>query len=229
MTTPYYQKDNITIYHGDSATVLPELGQFSLLLTDPPYGIGESKRNHASRGASKKPRNYGHDDWDDQPVDADLLRLCRSKVKHCIIFGGNYFEGLEPTSCWLLWDKKNGNCDFADAEMAYTDLPGAVRMIRYSWSGFKVEDRINRLQDERYHPTQKPVDVMRWCIEQALKKGVKVDSILDPFMGSGTTLIAAQSFNIPVVGIEREQRYCDATITRLEHHSIYRKGQSLFE
>ena len=127
-----------------------------------------------------------------------------------IIFGGNYYN-LPPTSCWLIWDKDNGVTDFADAEMAWTNMPKAVRLIRWRWNGM-LQQRGGQDKEPRQHPTQKPLPVMRWCIQQAPDDVV---TILDPFMGSGTTLRAAKDLSRKAIGIEIEERYCETAANRL--------------
>lgn len=136
------------------------------------------------------------------------MSLVRSAGRYQIIFGGNYYD-CPPTSCWLVWDKLNGTNDFADCELAWTNLPKAVRRIRYLWKGML---RANG-EERGDHPTQKPIGVMTWAIQQ-LPLGTM--TILDPFMGSGTTGIAAVKCGMSFQGIERETRYFDAACRRIE-------------
>lgn len=223
MIEPYFTAPGITVYHGDAADIVPTLVPVSLLLIDPPYGIGEAKNNNASRGKLAVAKDYGIADWDDAPVPMTLMNACIDKAQYSIVFGGNYYP-LPPSRCWFVWNKLNGNNDFADAELAWSDLPSAVRLINYRWNGMIQQDMKHK--ETRVHPTQKPTEVMRWCIQQAQKKMV-VASVLDAFMGSGTTLLAALSMGIPAIGIERERKYCDAFIGRYQS-SAFREGQSLF-
>ncbi len=175
---PYYQDKWVTIYHGDCRDILPELPKVDLVLTDPPYGIGEAAGKNASRGKIANVTQFDVDDWDDEPIDLELMISVTEKGKSAIIFGGNYYC-LPPTSCWLVWDKENGTNDFADCELAWTNLKKAVRIFRFRWSGMLQGDMKNK--DFRYHPTQKPISVMRWCITQADNP----QAILDPFKGKG--------------------------------------------
>jgi site-specific DNA-methyltransferase (adenine-specific)/modification methylase len=208
--TPFYEKDGITIYHGDCAKILPFLDPVDLLLTDPPYGIGESDKKNASRGKLAKPRDYGVFNWDKAPISQWLIESCISKAKASIIFGGNYYL-MPPSSCWLIWDKENSG-DFADGEMAWTNLDKALRIKRHQWNGF-----IRVGNEDRYHPTQKPAAVMTWAIQQA----GEVSTILDPFMGSGTTLVAARSQGKRCIGIERELKYCEIAVSRLAQNTLF--------
>ena len=197
-----------TLYLGDCREILPTLGQADALVTDPPYGIGEAAGANKSRGLLAKAKDYGNASWDDQPIDNDLLRLVMLAGRWNVIFGGNYYP-LPPTRCWLVWDKLNGDTDFADCEMAWTNLHKAVRRIRYMWHGML---RANG-EERGDHPTQKPLGVMSWCLQQ-LPDGTK--SVIDPFMGSGTTGVACAKAGMRFVGIEREPQYFAAACRRIE-------------
>lgn len=211
--TPYYEADGIAIYHGDCAEIAPTLGRFDLLCADPPYGIGAT-RKAANRGAVRKgvgtvAFKYEASAWDDAPPSDALLADLRSRARSCCIFGGNYFA-LPPSPCWLVWDKENGVSDFADAELAWTNYEGAVRLKRHRWSGYLQADMARK--EERMHPTQKPLAVMSWAISLCPDRPI---SVLDPFMGSGTTLRACKDLGIRCVGIEREESYCEIAARRL--------------
>jgi DNA modification methylase len=216
---PYYEHAGITIYHGDCEAIAPSLEQFGLLLTDPPYGIGAARKKFGGHGVKQHKtglakgkciykRDYGDAGWDDVPCSNELLTLNRNICDEAIIWGGNYFT-LPPTKSWLVWDKLRGDTDFADGEMAWCSVDRAMRIFRYRWNGFLVDSTST---DDRLHPTQKPLALMKWCIAQA---GDGVHSILDPFMGSGTTLVASKAFGIRAVGIEREEAYCEIAAKRL--------------
>jgi DNA modification methylase len=208
--TPYYQDQWATLYCGDCEQVLPQLSRHDLLLTDPPYGIGENNKQNMSRsrrgrlGSFRTVRNYGHYNWDRVPIVDWLIKQAIDKCRNAIIFGGNFYH-LPPSKCWLVWDKDNSG-DFADCELAWTNLDKAVRLYRHRWNGMLRKNR-----EERFHPTQKPLDVMSWCLGQC----PETQSVLDPFAGSGTTLLAAKLRNIKATGIEREERYCEIAANRL--------------
>lgn len=197
-----------TLYLGDCREILPTLGKVDAVVTDPPYGIGEAAGRNASRGKLAISKDYGNDSWDNEPISADLLDLVRTAARWCVLFGGNYYV-LPATSCWLIWDKENGARDFADAEMAWTNLPKAVRLIRYMWNGMLRANGEQRGD----HPTQKPIGVMKWAISH-LPEPNRI--ILDPFMGSGTTGVAAVQMQRDFIGIEREPKYFDIACTRIE-------------
>jgi DNA modification methylase len=211
--TPYYQDEAVCIYHGDCREVLPFLPKTDLLLTDPPYGIGEARGKNKSRGKLAVAKDFGVSDWDDAPPPRWLLDCAMDRTNHHILFGGNYF-GLPPASCWLVWDKDNGESDFADCELAWTNLQKSVRRLRYRWAGMLQEPGCRK--EVRVHPTQKPEAVMRWALMQA-PDGCNV---LDPFMGSGTTLVAAKRLGRKAIGIEREKKYCDLAIERLAQGAL---------
>ena len=217
---PYYQDDSCTIYHGDCREILPHLAPVDLVLTDPPYGIGADSSMHKQSGqqygnAATQKRHYEATNWDAGTVDDDTILLAIAAAHYSIIFGGNYYGHLlKPTPCWLVWDKENGANNFADCELAWTNLPQAVRIKRHLWNGM-----LRKGQEERAHPTQKPLDVMKWCITQADKHG-DIRTILDPFMGSGTTLRAAKDLGRKAIGIEIEEKYCEIAVKRLRQEVL---------
>ena len=210
--TPYYDHGGITIYHGDCREILPELEPVDLVLTDPPYGIGEAAGKNKSRGCLATSQDFGEESWDDEPIDDALLQQVMAAGHRAIIFGGNYYV-LPPSSCWLVWDKDNGATDFADCELAWTNLKQAVRKIKYRWQGM-LQEHGGKDKEHRWHPTQKPVPVMAWCIRQAQNTS-NAATIVDPFMGSGTTLRAAKDLGRKAIGIEIEEKYCEIAAKRL--------------
>lgn len=197
---------NATLYLGDCTEVLHSLDKVDAVITDPPYGINENSKKVASRGKLAAPKDYGEFDWDKAPPPDELIELIRTKGQFQAFFGGNYFT-LPPTSCWLVWDKLNGTNDFADCELAWTNWPKAVRRFQWRWNGM-----IRQGNEERYHPTQKPIEVMKWVIELCPKS----ETILDPFMGSGTTGVAAVQMGRKFIGIEREPKYFAIACKRIE-------------
>ena len=212
------QDESILAIH---LTAKHEIKPFNdLLCTDPPYGLGAARADFGGKGvirdmtglfsgrAAIPKRDYGDSDWDDAPADDLTLRRAISLTEWQIIFGGNYFE-LGKARCWLIWDKLRGDTDYADGELAWTNLDRAVRIIRYRWNGFLTE---GDARDERVHPTQKPVAVMHWAVRQVIEG---FETVLDPWAGSGTTLIAAKTLGKSAIGIEIEERYCEIAAKRL--------------
>jgi DNA modification methylase len=207
---PYFQDDAVTIYHGDCRHILPTLGRFDLLLTDPPYGIDADNRKRVlSRANAAAAKDYGDSEWDKKPVEAWLLEMARSMADKQIIFGGNYYA-LPPCKGPLIWDKENTG-DFADGEMEWNNLGCALRIKRHLWNGM-----LRKGGEERHHPTQKPLAVIAW----ALSLAGDVASVLDPWAGSGTTGRAAKDLGKTAVLIEREERYCEIAAKRMEQQVL---------
>ncbi len=204
-----------TLYLGDCMDILPTLDKVDAVITDPPYGIGADKnlRANKKRGNAAAPsKDYGNANWDEKPPSNDLIDLVIRSGDLSILWGGNYF-GLSASQCWLVWDKENGSNGYADCELAWTNMDKAVRRIKWRWAGMLQQDMQNK--EDRVHPTQKPIQVMSWCIEQAGNPKI----ILDPFMGSGTTGVAAIQMGRKFIGIEREPKYFDIACKRIEQAS----------
>ena len=205
-----------TLIRGDCMEVLPTLGKFDAVITDPPYGIGADVGVGASNGkAIKKDYLIG---WDDvAPNLVDTLAM----ADVCVIFGYQYMaDQLGNSNAPLVWDKKckNGWDDnFADIEIAWTRGLKKPAAFRYQWMG--ACRGANNEDGGKIHPTQKPLAVMRWCIKQAGNP----QTILDPFMGSGTTGVAAVQLGRSFTGIEREPKYFDIACRRIEQ--AYAQGQ----
>lgn len=205
---PYYQDDWVTIYHCDCREILPGLPIHDLLLTDPPYGIGRDKGMGGGGGGltgRRSPRRYSGD-WDSVRPSSEALAVALSSARVHIVWGGNYFAGTLPqASKWLVWDKEQTMPGYSDAELAWTTLPGvAVKMFRYSGNGLVAKDK------DRWHPTQKPLSLILWCMGLA-----NFQTVIDPFMGSGTTLRAAKDLNRKAIGIEIDERYCEIAAKRM--------------
>jgi len=201
---------------GDCLELMKDIPDNSvdLVLTDPPYGIGESQRNregnarYAFGGKSKgytpgkKGNYYGEYDWDKERIGHEYFKEMFRISKHQIIFGGNYYaDYLYPSASWIVWDKDNTG-DFADCEMAWTSHKKAVRKFKWRWNGMLQEDMKNK--EERLHPTQKPTPLFKWILENYSKPG---DIVLDPFLGSGTTLLACRKTDRIGLGFEINPDY----------------------
>lgn len=193
---------------GDCRDVLPVLPKVDAVVTDPPYGIKMARRALGSVNMAPV-RQYEKSDWDDVPCSPEQIALMTAVSDWQIIFGGNYFE-LPPTSCWLVWDKRTtGN--YAECELAWTNLHKAVRKIEWLWNGM-----IRKGDDIRIHPTQKPLGVMRWCLTHL----PDCRSLIDPFMGSGTTVCAAidAADYETVIGVENDPGMFDKACARIAQH-----------
>lgn len=196
MLNPYYDHAGITIYHGDCRELLPELPKVDLVLTDPPYGLGE--RLHNGGTWSTDPKYDAMLIWDRTIPPSDLLAVIGNIP--AIVWGGHYYP-MPPARCWFVWRKLNSVPTMADCELAWTNFNRPSRVFEYRIH----PDGINQ------HPTQKPVALMKWCIRQA----ARAETILDPFMGSGTTLVAAKQLGRRAIGIEIEEKYCEIAVKRL--------------
>ena len=190
--------------------MLPNL-YADLVLTDPPYGIGENNEKNLSRGNLTKPKDYGHYEWDKKKITKEYFDEMFRVSKNQIVFGGNYYvDYLYNSSCWIIWDKKNGGNDFADCEMAWTSFNTAVRKIEHKWNGMFQQDM--KWKEKRYHPTQKPLRVMEWIIKNYTKEG---EIVLDPFCGSGTTLVACKRLHRNYIGFDLCDEYVRVCNKRL--------------
>ena len=181
---------------GNSLEVLPTLGPVDAVCTDPPYGIGMD-------GGGIGKSVYEKKNWDATPADVSIIL---SLGVPSIVWGGNYFH-VPPSDRWLVWDKKNDPTTFADCELAWTNIPGAVRVFRWLWSGPYQQKRENR-----FHPTQKPIALMEWCLGFLPNS----ETILDPFMGSGTTLVACAKLGRKGIGVDLDPDYFDIACRRVE-------------
>ena len=195
---------NATLYCADCMDILPTLDRVDAVITDPPYGIGASSKKFVN-GTSKTNKDYYADVcWDTAPPSKELIDLIVSKGKLVVLWGGNYFD-LPPSRCFLIWDKTIHGNSYADCEFAWTNMNANARI--------KALNMVAANMDGRVHPTQKPLDLMRWCIDKC-KPDPK--TILDPFMGSGTTGVAAIQLGRSFIGIEREPKYFDIACKRIE-------------
>jgi hypothetical protein len=166
---PYYQDSAVTLYHGDCREIVPLLGRFDLLLTDPPYGIGEGNAKRiASRANAAAARDYGHSEWDSKPPSPTDIAVFRAHADMQILWGGNYFGGLPPSRAWLVWDKEQtmGPHDFADCELAWTTLSGvAVRNVSsYCGAGMLMakEQKGSRTPHTKAHGPDDLVPFLGW-------------------------------------------------------------------
>lgn len=197
--TPYYEHAGIVIFHGDCREILPGL-RAEAVVTDPPYGLGDRWT-----GGTWFTRNA----WNAQDLrrwDAaaphDVIESLLQLDVETVLWGGNNFR-VPPSRCWLAWVKPNAVPTMASMELAWTSLDRPALTFTRPCGGWPRE-----------HPTEKPVDLMRWCV------GLVEGSILDPFMGSGTTLVAAKNLGRQAIGIEIEERYCEIAAQRLEQEVL---------
>jgi site-specific DNA-methyltransferase (adenine-specific) len=223
----FHEEPGITLYCGDCREVLPLLRcpntsycieacdgrcQPTLLVTDPPYGIGHPTDFHArGRDALAACRDYPPVVGDAEPFDpAWLLALNLPTV----LWGANHYASRLPdASGWLVWDKERpDDLDQATCELAWTNYVKGVRRFRWLWNGMMRAGK-----DELGHPTQKPLALMKWCLGL---RWTPEGTVLDPYMGSGTTIEAAKLMGRRAIGIEIEPKYCEIAVKRLRQEVL---------
>ena len=213
---------------------------FDLAICDPPYGINigdeiggggaecyrseesatenSNRRRNAVRkqitvggGLCKPPKIYKAFDDSHTPDAAYFTELMRV-AKNVIIWGGNYFlDNLGATECLVVWDKKRRGLNFADCEIAWTNIKQPCRIFGFKWNGMLQEDMKNK--EYRIHPTQKPVALYKWLLSNYSKQG---DIILDTHVGSASSLIACHEYGMKYVGFEIDKYYYEKAKKRLE-------------
>ena len=212
---------NITLYNMDCMELLKntEDNYYDLAIVDPPYGIGESGGKSASRckATGVKPNNLAKKDWDDKAPNKKYFTELKRVSKNVIIWGANHFIENIPnsnSSCWIVWDKVNGNNDFADCELACCSFKSAVRKIELRWHGMLQHDMKNK--ETRIHPTQKPVKLYEWLLQNYAKEG---DKILDTHLGSGSIAIACNRLKFSLTASELDTDYFKASVKRYKEQT----------
>jgi len=185
---------------------------FDLAIVDPPYGIGECGAKNHSRSNATKATLYTAKNWDNEIPSAEYFAELKRVSKNQIIWGGNYF-GLPASSCWIVWDKQNGQNDFADCELAWTSFKTAVRKFTWKWNGMLQQNMKDK--EIRIHPTQKPIALYEWLISKYAKEG---NLILDTHLGSGSIAIACHDYGFDLTACELDKEYFEAAIKRLKDH-----------
>lgn len=186
---------------------------FELAICDPPYGIGESGKTNKTRSVLAVSRDYGIKNWDVVAPSGEYFKELFRVSKNQIIWGANHFLGM-TSSCWIVWDKQNGENDFADCELAWTSFHTAVRKFTYKWHGMLQQDMKNK--EDRIHPTQKPVALYKWLLKNYAKEG---DKILDTHLGSGSSRIAAYVMGFDFYACELDKDYYDAQEKRFKEQT----------
>lgn len=224
--TPYYSDDHVTLYHARWEDVPPDLLRADVLVTDPPYGVAWQTDPEGSRSRLRAAGVGGFEpiEGDDGPFDpAPLLALGLPTV----MFGANHFASRLPDSpTWLVWDKRGRNGfvnDQSDAEMAWTNIGGPLRVFRHVWNGGGNLARENQTSTSAgratgRHPTQKPLALMLWVLSHPR---LPTGTVLDPYAGSGTTLVAAKALGRRAIGVECVERYCESTAIRLRQEALW--------
>jgi len=186
---------------------------FDLAIVDPPYGIGEDGAKNHTRVGLAAPTLYAPKQWDRAIPPMEYFSELRRVSRRQIIWGGNYFP-LPPTSCWVVWDKLNGENDFADCELAWTNFGTAVRKFSFRWAGMLQGNMAEK--EKRIHPTQKPVALYRWLLENYANPGQRV---LDTHLGSGSHAIAAHYYGAHLTACEIDADYYAAAMARIKRET----------
>ena len=191
-------------------------GFFDLAIVDPPYGIGEDGRNNHTRSKLAKATDYrSASRYDNMIPEAAYFKELIRVSKNQIIWGGNYFiEYLKASSCFIVWDKNNGQNDFADCELAWTSFATAVRRFKYTWNGMLQENM--RDKEVRIHPNHKPIALYRWLLTTYGNGGGK---ILDTHMGSQSSRIAAYNMGFDYWGWEIDPDYFEVGNKRFKEQT----------
>jgi DNA modification methylase len=180
-----------------------------MVFTDPPYGINIGSQSQGKGGGVAKKIDYGINEWDKE-IPYGAINLMLSICDNVILWGANYYaEKLPASSCWLVWDKDNGETDFADCELAWTSYKKSVKKFKWKWMGMIQEDMKNK--EKRVHPTQKPIALAQWCFDMFNAGSL----VLDIFLGSGSTMVAAHQLNRKCYGMELDPKYCQVIIDRM--------------
>lgn len=204
---PYYDDGTVTIYHGDCLEILPALGTEFALVSDPPYGIDFQYFNRRRRGKINDAKTIANDA---KAFDPSHLLAYPSSV----LFGANYYADKLPLGKWVVWNKRDQREKaslFSDAELVWHNGSGAtVSVFNWFWVGYYKKGEMGT----SHHPAQKPISLMRYLIERV------EGTVLDPYMGSGSTLLAARDLGRKAVGIEIEERYCEIAVRRLSQEVL---------
>jgi len=197
---------NATLYLGDCRAILPTLPKVDAVITDPPYGLGiDGQKESVRRDGSQLRKHHEKLGWDSAIPDSLLMQAVLAAGDQQIVWGGNYFSDDLPSSRgWLVWFKGQTGLTMSDGELAWTSLQIPLRV--------KNLHRTHLWQESPEHPTQKPTELMEWCLSFV----PKAQTILDPFMGSGTTGVACMNLGRSFIGIEREPKYFDIACRRIE-------------
>jgi site-specific DNA-methyltransferase (adenine-specific) len=210
--------EKINLYNCDNMEFMKNIpdNYYDLAIVDPPYGIGESKkqRNNNKSEKWKNPKNeikYAKKEWDINIPNKEYFDELFRVSKNQIIWGGNYMvEFLPPSMGWIFWDKKNGGSDFSDGELAFTSFNKALRKFDWMWGGF-----FKQQPETRIHPTQKPVALYKWLLEKYAKQG---DKIFDSHLGSMSIAIACHDYGFELDGCELDTEYYNKGIQRVKSH-----------
>jgi len=235
---------NFALYNQDCIEGMKDYPDkyFELAICDPPYGIGEGQGQYKSRNANRvdkrngKPivlrhKGYASKEWDNEPPEQIYYDQLFRISKKIIIWGSNHlqFNQKSTSSGRIVWDKVNGDSDFSDCEIGWTNGHGSTRQVVFMWCGFiqgksikegRMSQGNKALCERRIHPTQKPVKLYEWILKNYAKAG---DKILDTHLGSGSSVIACYNLDFHITGFELDEEYFMAMEKRIKHHIAQRR------
>lgn len=206
-----------TLYLGDCMDILPTLDKVDAVITDPPFGVG----NFVQTSGSLRGRGDSFAkavDWNESAPPPEFFQIIKEKSKHRIIWGANFFNCFEDRGGAIIWDKVQPMPNFSKADIASCTHFQKTEIVRIPWTNFNVAR-----QAETSHPCERPIELYEWCIEYLPNP---TNSILDPFLGSGSCGVAALRMGRKFIGIEREHKYFEIACERIANAQ---KQQTLFE
>lgn len=202
---PYYEHTGITIYHGDCREILPGLPRVDAVITDPPFGVGNFVQ--VTGRLMGRGNNRGKAvEWNEAPPNLAVFELLKEKSKHRIIWGANFFNCFEDRGGAIVWIKRQKMPNFSKADIASCTHFQKTEIVEIPWTNFTVAH-----EAKTDHPCERPVALYEWCILYL----PKCETVLDPYMGSGSVLAAAKNLGRKAIGIEIEERYCEIAAKRL--------------
>ena len=209
--------NRILLYNEDNLQAMRLMSdkQFDLAIVDPPYGIKQDSHRVASRSKLAKTTDFGDFDWDKEPAPQEWFDQLFRVSKNQIVWGANHFISRMPfnSSCWIVWDKDNGDSNYADCELAWCSFDTAVRIFKFRWNGMLQGNM--KQKEERIHPTQKPVELYRWLLQKYAQPGWL---ILDTHLGSGSIALACHDLGYNLTAYEIQERFYSASIARFNNY-----------
>ena len=217
---PCYRLPFLSLFHADCMEIMKQYPDkyFDLAIVDPPYGIDINNQSQGKGGGVARKIDYTKKNQDKSAPEIIYFNELRRVSKNQIVWGANHFISRLPfdSSCWIVWDKDNGETDFADCELAWTSFKTAVRRFKWTWAGMRQQNMKNK--EERIHPTQKPIALYEWILQNYASEG---NLILDTHFGSGSIALAIykvnrlDKMNLHLTACEIDKEYIDKAIKRI--------------
>ena len=188
---------------------------FELAIVDPPYGVKQPAFRKESKNKATSTKNYNNAVYNQKAPDFEYFKELFRVSKNQIIWGGNYYNSFLPDGKkWIFWDKGTEQTQWGDGELAFTSFQGSITKFKFDWNGMIQGDMKNK--EERIHPTQKPVALYKWLLQNYAKAG---DKILDTHLGSMSSVIACYDEKFDITGSELDPDYFKAGMERVKKHT----------